>query len=181
MRRVFALALLLVVADSAYAQQPDPPSPDFFVGRPHEALALRGSWIFAREGSDLFDFVQRELTIDDGNFDRAAFATDYGITLSPRIDAVIGFEVNRASIPSEYRDLVDNNRRPIEQTTSLTELNLTGNIRFNLLPRGRGIGRFAWGSRRTRKWHRKRSRRRSPKAVRGTRCTRAISVSTTRA
>jgi len=144
MRILVALALLLSAAGSAHAQQPVPSAPDFFFGRPDGSLAIRGSWVVARAGSDLFDFVQRELTIDKGNFDRAALAADYGIALTPRADAVVGVEVNRASVPSEYRNFVDNNRQPIEQTTSLTELNLTGNIRFALAPRGREIGRFAW-------------------------------------
>jgi hypothetical protein len=144
MRIIVALLVLLSAAGSAHAQQPVSPSPDFFFGRPEGSLALRGSWIFARAGSDLFDFVERELTIDEGSFDRAAFAADYGIAITSRADAVIGLEVNRASVPSEYRRLVDNNRRSIEQTTSLTELNLTGNVRFALISRGREIGRFAW-------------------------------------
>ena len=144
MRTVAALALVLTVAGNADAQQPPPAQPDFFFGRPDGSLALRGSWVFARAGSDLFDFVERELTIDEGNFNRAALAADIGIAVTPRTDAVIGVEVNRASVPSEYRNLVDNNRQPIEQTTSLSELNLTGNIRIAILPRGREIGRFAW-------------------------------------
>ena len=144
MRTIFALVFVLAAAGSAHAQQPPPPSPDFFFGRPHGSLAVRGSWIFARAQSDLFEFVERELTIDKGNFDRAALAADYGIALTPRADAVVGFEVNRASIGSEYRNLVDNNRQPIEQTTSLIEMSLSGNLRLALTPRGREIGRFAW-------------------------------------
>jgi hypothetical protein len=146
MRTIVILALLLTFAGTVHAQQPRPApaQPDFFFGRPDGSLALRGSWVFARAGSDLFDFVERELTVDEGNFNRAALASDYGIALTPRTDAVIGVEVNRASVPSEYRNFVDNNRQPIEQTTSLTELNLTGNIRFAIMPRGREIGRFAW-------------------------------------
>ena len=144
MRTAAALALLLAMAGHADAQQPIPSSPDFLFGRPDGSLTLRGSWVFARAGSDLFDFVERELTIEQGNFNRASLAVDYGIALTPRADAVIGIDVNRASVASEYRELVDNNRQPIEQTTSLTELNLTGNIRFALGPRGREIGRLAW-------------------------------------
>jgi hypothetical protein len=146
MRTAAALVLLLAMASHADAQQPPPvrADPDFLFGRPDGSLALRGSWVFARAGSDLFDFVERQLTIDEGNFNRASLAADYGIALTPRADAVIGVEVNRASVPSEYREFVDDNRQPIEQTTSLTELNLTGNLRFSLMPRGREIGRFAW-------------------------------------
>ena len=44
----------------------------------------------------------------------------------------------------EYRAFVDNNRLPIQQTTSLKTLNLTGGIRFALAPRGREISRLAW-------------------------------------
>jgi hypothetical protein len=72
------------------------------------------------------------------------FASDFGIALSSRADVVIGLDFSRAAVASEYRDLVDNNRLPIEQTTSLKELNLTGSIRFALSPRGREISQLAW-------------------------------------
>jgi hypothetical protein len=45
---------------------------------------------------------------------------------------------------SEFRDWVDQNNLPIEQTTSLRRVPLTLGIRHYLSPRGRSIGRFAW-------------------------------------
>ena len=137
------------------AQGQPPPRPDFLFGRPGGSIAFRGSWALARAGEecpdsnprlchDVYRFVERELTIDRGDFNSAAFATDVGIALSSRADAVVGVDFSRASIASEYRDFVDNNRLPIEQTTSLQELNLTGSIRFALTPRGREISRLAW-------------------------------------
>jgi hypothetical protein len=148
-RTACAIATLLFVTPPlAWAQQPDTPAPagrpDFLFGRPEGSIALRGSWVFARAGSDVYDRIERTLTIDDGDFDAAAFAADVGIALTPRADAVVGVEVNRASVASEYRAYVDTNRLPIEQSTALTETNISGSIRFALAPRGREISRFAW-------------------------------------
>jgi hypothetical protein len=140
-----ALCVLLGAAGDAAAQGPAPSSPpDFFFGRPGASLAVRGGWMFARAGSDLFTFVQEHLTVDKSDFNTATFASDLGIALSSRADAVIGLDFSRASVASEYREFVDNNRLPIEQTTSLRELDLTGSIRFALSPRGREISQLAW-------------------------------------
>jgi hypothetical protein len=139
-----AIVFLAAAGDAAAQGQGAPQRPDFFFGRPDGSIAVRGGWMFARAGSDVFDFVERQLTIDEGDFDTAAFASDFGIALSSRADAVIGVDFSRAAVASEYRDLVDNDRRPIEQTTSLKELNLTGSIRFALSPRGREISQLAW-------------------------------------
>jgi hypothetical protein len=153
MRTVLVLLFVLAFAAGAgaqsaneAAQQPQRSSgaPDFLFGRPEGSIALRGSWIVAREGSDVFQFVRDQLTVDKGAFNTAAFAADFGIALAPRADAVIGVEASRARVPSEYRRLVDNNGQPIEQTTSLQDINLTGSIRFALTPRGRDVSRFAW-------------------------------------
>jgi hypothetical protein len=45
---------------------------------------------------------------------------------------------------SEYRDFVDNNLLPIQQTTSLNTTQIMGGIRYALLPRGREVSRLAW-------------------------------------
>ena len=142
---VLACVVLVCSAGPAFAQaQGSPSRPDFLFGRPDGSISLRGGWVFARAGSDLYDFVERELTIDRQDFNGANVATDFGIALSSRADAVIGLDYNQASVPSEYRAFVDNNRLPIEQTTSLKELNLTGSIRFALAPRGREVSQLAW-------------------------------------
>jgi hypothetical protein len=143
--RVVAFVVLVCFAWPAFAQGQDAPSrPDFLFGRPDGSIGLRGGWVFARAGSDLYDFVERELTIDEGDFNSASVATDFGIALSSRADAVIGVDYNQTSVASEYRAFVDNNRLPIQQTTWLKSLNLTGSIRFALAPRGREISRLAW-------------------------------------
>ncbi len=44
----------------------------------------------------------------------------------------------------EFRDWVDQNNQPIEQTTSLRRVPVTLGVRHYLSSRGRSIGRFAW-------------------------------------
>jgi hypothetical protein len=114
--------------DSASA--PPSGSPDFYFERPLGAVGVRGSWVFSRAGSDIFSFLTSRLTLDKGDFRAPAFAADLAIALTPRVDVVGGFEVARSSSTSEYRDFVDNNRQPIEQTTSLRTVNLTGTLRY---------------------------------------------------
>jgi len=147
---VVVLVVLLGAVPEATAQGPPPATgrPDFLFGPPDGSVSIRGGWVFARAGSDVFDFVRDRLTIEEGDFNTVAFATDLGIALSPRADAVIGFDFSRATVASEYREFVDGDRLPIEQTTSLQELSLTGSIRFALLPRGREVSSLAWIPRR---------------------------------
>ena len=149
-----SIVVLSTAAASAEDQDtvPGPPpvvdqskgTPDFLFGSPHGSVGLRGSWVFARAGSDLFDFVEQTLTVDRKDFNAPAFAADLGITVTPRIDAVFGVDVSQASVGSEYRHFVDNNRDPITQETRLREVSLTGSIRVAIIPRGRAISRFAW-------------------------------------
>ena len=157
-RACLVLALTLGVASiaAASAEDQDPttsPAPptsqptgsrDFLFGQPRGSVGFRGSWVFARAGSDLFDFVEQQLTVDRNDFNAPAFAADVGIALTPRIDLMFGVDVSQVSIASEYRNLVDNNRRPITQDTRLRGVNLAGSIRYAVMPRGRGISRFAW-------------------------------------
>jgi len=142
-----AILLLLTAASSAAAQQPRA-TPDFLFGEPRGSFGIRGSWVFARADSDVFDFLQTHLTIDPGAFDAPGIAADLAFAVTPRLDAVVGFEFSQASAASEYRAFVDNDRRPIEQTTRLREANLSGTMRVMLLPRGVAISRLAWIPRR---------------------------------
>ena len=145
------LAIFAVVGAADAGQNPDPsanqPSratSDFLFGRPHGSIAARGTWVFARAGSDLFDFVQNQLTIDDGDFNAPAIGVDIGVAVTPRVEVLFGFEFSQAAIASEYRNFVDNNQLPITQQTELKEINLSGSVRIPLRPRGRGVSRFVW-------------------------------------
>jgi len=119
-------------------------SADFLFGRPRASIGVRGHWIFASAGSDIFDFVTRQLTLDKKDFDGPGFGADGGVALNDRLDVVGGFEMSRMSKGSEYRDFVDNLLLPIEQRTSLNTLSIVGSVRYALIPKGQQISRLAW-------------------------------------
>jgi hypothetical protein len=156
MTRLLAIALGLVLsipavslAQSSAASQGSQPrtasgSPDFLFGRPRGNLGVRGSWLFARAGSDLFDFVEDQLTIERKDWNGPAFGMDVGIVLTPRVDIVGGFDLGQAGVQSEYRRFEDTAGLPITQETRLKQRHIFGSVRFNVLPAGQPVSRFAW-------------------------------------
>jgi hypothetical protein len=159
------IGLLLLSAVPAHAAEPQPQPPagassstdssstqpqepqrraDFLFGRPRGSVGLRGSWLFAGAGSDLFDFVTRQLTLDKKDFNSPGLGADVSFALTDRLDLQGGFEWNRVSRPSEYRDFVDNQLLPIEQTTELKTIELGATLRYALTPRGHQVSRLAW-------------------------------------
>jgi len=122
----------------------DLPEADFLFGPPRGSIAVRGSLLWPGEGSDLFTFVQEQLTIDKGDFRSAEFGTDISFALNSRFDIVGSLDIARRSIGSEYRDFVDGDLLPIEQRTSLNQTAVTASLRYALTPRGQRVGRFAW-------------------------------------
>ena len=143
---VFTVLLAAAAADAVAQTRPVPPpgGRDFLFGAPNGSVAVRGGWVLAGAGSDIFSFVERELTIDKDDFNTYSLGGDIAFALSPRVDIVAGADWQRVAIDSEYRDFVDNDRLPIEQRTSLQQMNLTGSIRFALASKGREISNLAW-------------------------------------
>lgn len=148
--RVALICLLAVLAARpAIAQDPPPrqypgSSRDFLFGRPRGSVSVRGGWVLQRAGSDLYDFVADQLTLQKKDFNAPAIATEVGIAVHPRIEVLGGFEYSQSSTPSEYRRFVDNLNLPIAQSTELKEFHLTGSVKVALLPRGQSISRLAW-------------------------------------
>ncbi|HUE84510.1 MAG TPA: hypothetical protein VMO26_00380 [Vicinamibacterales bacterium] len=127
---------------------PQARSADFLFGRPKRSVGIRGNWLFASAGSDLFDFVTRHLTLEKEHFNSPGFAADVAFALTPRALVEAGVEVNRMARGSEYRDFVDNDLLPIEQRTSLQTTYVGAGIRYALTPRGDEVSRLAWIPRR---------------------------------
>ena len=123
--------------------QPAAPG-DFLFGRPQAEVGVRVGWMFNRGGSDWYDFVTDQLTLDQGDFDAFALASDVGVWLPGRFTAVGGVEYTHTGPGSEYRRFVDNNRQPINQATRLNVVHATGGIKYALVDRGRAIGRLTW-------------------------------------
>ena len=151
---VFALVLCVaapagVAAQSRQLPPPNPrPAPDFFFGSPNGSIGIRGSRLIPRAGSDWYDFVTDQLTLETSDFAAPAFAFDVGIIAAPRIEAVVGLEYAKTERGSEYRRFVDNNRLPIEQSTAFRQFNVSGSIKVPLLSRGREVSQLAWVPRR---------------------------------
>jgi hypothetical protein len=140
------------LAPESPAQQTGPAgsarSADFLFGRPKHAIGIRGNWLFASAGSDLFDFVTEHLTLEKEHFNSPGFGADVAFALTPRAELEASVELNRMTRGSEYRAFVDNNLLPIEQRTSMQTTQLSAGIRYALTPRGDEVGRLAWIPRR---------------------------------
>jgi len=154
--RIWLPALLILTTGGAAlaapaGEQDSPPpfrapreAPDFLFRRPIGSVGARGSWVFTRAGSDWYDFVTDQLTIGDGDFNAPAIGLDVGLSLSPRLDAVVGVDYSRRTVHSEDRRYVDTQRLPINQDTQLRGANISGSLKFALTERGREVGRLAW-------------------------------------
>ena len=94
--------------------------------------------------SDLFKFTTDNLTINRADFAAFDVGGDLAFTLKPRLDLVFDISYSGMSKPSEFRNFVDNNQQPIQQTTSFQRTPLTVNLRYYLTERGRQIGHYAW-------------------------------------
>lgn len=150
---VLALPLPTAAQPDDPAQSSSPPlipatPPDFLLGRPKGLVAIRGGWLLANTGSDLYDFITDQLTVDKKNFDTATLSGDFGISIGSRFDVIATVEAANSTTASEYRDFVDTAGVAITQTTRREEVILSGTVRMALVPRGRRISRFAWVPRR---------------------------------
>ncbi|HYE86812.1 MAG TPA: hypothetical protein VEA16_10685 [Vicinamibacterales bacterium] len=111
-------------------------------------LGVRGGMFMASAGSDFFDDMVQFLTLKKSDFRTGTFAAELAVSVSPQLDIVAGWDVNRVHLASEDREmeelLPNGSRVPIEQTTELSEMNLGLAAKYSLLPRGRRVSRLAW-------------------------------------
>lgn len=116
----------------------------FLFHPPAGSLTIRGGYDRPLARGDAFADPMRELTLGRGDFAGPSFGLDLGFRLSDRVDLVLGTAYSGSSADSEFRHFVDNDDRPIEQTTQLRRVPVTAGLKAYLVPRGRQIGRFAW-------------------------------------
>ena len=140
--RAVALAAILLVAGRVQAQERG--GDGFLFKAPAGAVAIRGGFDRAIAGSDIFTFVTERLTVSRGDFSSPTFVTDVDYRMTPRVASVFSVGFSRSNRPSEYRKWVDNNRRPIEQTTAYARVPLTASVKAYLTDPGRSIGHFSW-------------------------------------
>ena len=134
-------ALLVGAATTTFAQSA---GDGYLFHRPNVTLTARAGYSHANAGSDVFDEVTSDLTLDRGDFSSFAFGSDLAAHVSERLAVVLSAGYSRSKHQSEFRDLVDNNDLPIEQTTTFERIPVTANLRFNLSEPGRSVGSLAW-------------------------------------
>jgi hypothetical protein len=119
-------------------------SPDFLFGRPRGSVGVRGNWLFARAKSEWYSFVTDQLSLARKDFNAPGIATDVGVAVSRRADAVFGLEFNQSKTESDYRHFQGSDGLPINQTTRLRTTVLSGSLKFALVERGLEVSRLAW-------------------------------------
>ena len=116
----------------------------FLFKPPAVSFAFRFGYNRATANSDLFSFMTDQLTLDNGSFGGATFAGDFGITLTPRLDLVLGLGFTKSREQSEFRDWVDQGNQPITQVTEFRRVPVTASVRWYAVPRGQAVGQLAW-------------------------------------
>ncbi len=116
----------------------------FLFHTPGASWGLYGGFEHAMAGGDVFDFVTKQFTLSRGDFSSATLGTNVAISVSGANDIVFDVGYTNVARRSEFRDWVDQNLQPIEQTTRLWRVPITVSVKHYLSPRGRAIGRFAW-------------------------------------
>lgn len=140
-RGLLCAAALAVVPATASAQSG---GDGFFFKPPAGSITLYGGFDHANAGSDIFSFTTSQLTVDRGDFSAPTVGVDLSFRLASRFDAVLGVAYAGRSTPSEFRDFVDQNDLPIQQTTTFQRLPVSASLKAYLVPRGRTIGHYAW-------------------------------------
>jgi hypothetical protein len=140
LRRVAAGLCGVAIASSAAAQAGD----GFLFEKPRGTIAFRAGYAAANAGSDLFSFTTELLTLNRRDFSGPSVEVDATRRLGARTNVVFSALYSRARKRSEFRDFVDQDDKPIEQTTQFERLPLTVGVRSYLVSPGRGIGNFAW-------------------------------------
>lgn len=133
------LALLLLPAGLS-AQS----SSDFLFRSPTVTLGVYGGYAVPGADSEIFDFTTERLTVERGDFRSVALGGRLSIRVDERLDLALDVSHAGTEQRSEFRDWVDQDDRPIEQTTSFSRTPVTLNVEVYPWERGRSIGRFVW-------------------------------------
>ena len=111
---------------------------------PGARLTVRGGYDHANAGSDVFAQAVDALTINKRDFSGLTVGGEASFSLASRLDLSVDVSFSRVSKGSEFRKFIDNNDKPIEQTTRFQRVPVTANLRFYLTEPGRSIGKLAW-------------------------------------
>lgn len=137
---VAAVALAALAPTTASAQA----SRDYLLGKPKATLTLRIGAARPNASNGVFAFADSLLTLDPNKYAGVSFGADIGVPLTQRLELQLSASSASRRVQSEYRDFVDNNDLPIEQSTRLNRAPVSIGVRYNLTPAGRSVSRLAW-------------------------------------
>lgn len=137
-----ALVALAAAVHPSEAQQGS--GNGFLFGAPKASFTVFGGFAQPMASGGVFALATDELTLGRSDFGSGNFGVDIGFSVGRRSEIVLGVGRSSSSARSEYRDWVDNNDLPIEQTTSFQRVPITASVRYFLGDRGRQIGSVAW-------------------------------------
>jgi opacity protein-like surface antigen len=140
----FSLAVALAIAFSSSAASAQIAGKGYLFHAPYVTIGVRGGYANATAGSDVFDDVTRQLTLDKSDFGSLTIGGEVAFSITSRLDFALEAGYSRSNRKSEFRDFIDNNNLPIQQTTSFERAPFTANLKLHLASTGRSIGQFAW-------------------------------------
>lgn len=116
----------------------------FLFREPGVSVTVYGGVNQPGAGGDLFGYARREFTLDRAGFRSPTVGFDLAFVVGPRTELLFGLMPASSRVASEYREWVDGDDKPIEQTTAYQRAPLTASVRYYLVDRGRAIGSTAW-------------------------------------
>lgn len=138
------LALALVTMGSLPLAAQSGAGDGFLFRPPPGSFTFYGGLAAPFANGGVHQLATNELTLDRGDFRSGSYGAALAFTVSPRVDLVISVDRARSQRRSEYRDWVDDNDQPIEQSTSFDRVPLMASARYYFADRGRRIGNVAW-------------------------------------
>ncbi len=138
------LAVLLVTLGAAPVAAQQGSGQGFLFRPPPGTLTVYGGLAAPFASGGVHELATTELTLDRGDFRSGSYGADIAFTVTPRLDIVLSMERARSLRRSEYRDWVDNNDLPIEQSTRFDRVPLIASARYYFADRGRRVGSVAW-------------------------------------
>lgn len=141
-----ALAVAMAVPESVLAQGGD----GFLFKEPRLTVAFRMGYDaplgprLASGDTDVFGFTQEILTVSDTDFDALSLGGEIGVRATSRFDVVFDIYHASSSSFSEFRDWVDLDDLPIQQTTEFSRTSFALSGRYFLTDRGVNVSQFAW-------------------------------------
>jgi len=144
--RFFRIGILLLTVTfaSQFAHAQVRSSSDFNPRKPKAFIGGHIGLNMPKAGSDIYDMVTRELTLEKSDFRATAFGFDFGVPIASHFAVVAGFEYSGSKTKSESRGFVESNGDPIAQTTELRHYPITVTLRYYPGKTGEYVGSYAW-------------------------------------